>query len=138
MAFTVCSEPFKIPAYELSEEGSGFSIITLTLLIELDLLWGEGDDEEESLECCDSAAMVGGDLSVAENPEEGLVVGVEGNMPDREILSILSERLSSAMRIIYFSKISLTNKENSYLLLLLEYNVNHGHVLVYRGHLFHY
>lgn len=36
-------------AYELSVDGSGFSIITLTLLIELDLLCG--DDEDESLEC---------------------------------------------------------------------------------------
>lgn len=98
MAFNVCSEPFKIPAYELSDEGSGFSIMTLTLLRELDLLCGEGDELAEPLECGESLVLAGklvvGDLSV-EKPDEGLVVGVEGNKPDKESLSMLSERLSS-------------------------------------------
>lgn len=91
-----------MPAYELSEQGSGFSIITLTLLMELDLLCGETDDDDdefvESLECCTSAVIIG--FLSTEKPLDGFVVGVEGNTPDRDILSMLSERLSSVRKVI--------------------------------------
>lgn len=83
-------------AYELSVEGSGFSIITLTLLMELDLLCG--DDEAESLECGETPPAAEGETASAEKPEEGLLVGVEGKFPEKEILSMLSERLSSGKK----------------------------------------
>lgn len=96
------SDPLSMPAYELSEQGSGFSIITLTLLMELDLLCGETDDEDDefvSLECCTSVLMMG--VLSTEKPLEGFVVGVDGNTPENDILSMLSERFSSVRETIF-------------------------------------
>lgn len=91
-------------AYELSVDGSGFSMITLTLLMELDLLCGD-DDDVESLECGEESAATaadavepGDDGLSTEKPEDGLHVGVEGKLPENDILSMLSDRLSSSDR----------------------------------------
>lgn len=93
-------------AYELSVDGSGFSMITLTLLMELDLLCGD-DDDVESLECGEESAAAataadaveqGDDGLSTEKPEDGLHVGVDGKLPENDILSMLSDRLSSSDR----------------------------------------
>lgn len=90
-------------AYELSVDGSGFSMITLTLLMELDLLCGD-DDDVESLECGEESATAaeavepGDDGLSTEKPEDGLHVGVDGKLPENDILSMLSDRLSSSDR----------------------------------------
>lgn len=80
-------------------------MITLTLLMELDLLCG--DDEAESLECGETPPAAEGETASAEKPEEGLLVGVEGKFPEKEILSMLSERLSSGKKRRIDYKISI-------------------------------
>lgn len=137
-------------AYELSVDGSGFSMITLTLLMELDLLCGD-DDDVDSLECGEESAAAtaaeaveqGDDGVSTEKPEDGLHVGVEGKLPENDILSMLSDRLSSSDRkkkktcyrilSLYFKNVSSTH-----LSLLQGYSVSHGHATVYRDPLFHY
>lgn len=137
-------------AYELSVDGSGFSMITLTLLMELDLLCGD-DDDVESLECGEEseaaataaeAVEPGDDGLSTEKPEDGLHVGVDGKLPENDILSMLSDRLSSSDRkketcyrilSLYFKNVSSTH-----LSLLQGYSVSHGHATVYRDPLFHY
>lgn len=139
-------------AYELSVDGSGFSMITLTLLMELDLLCGD-DDDVESLECGEESAAAaattadaveqGDDGLSTEKPEDGLHVGVDGKLPENDILSMLSDRLSSSdqekkktcYRIL---SLYLKNVSSTHLSLLQGYSVNRVHATVYMDPLFHY